>query len=96
MRWGMCVKHSDSQHDVGDRDCKHGDDQVPSLLDGWLFNGWKREGRSPGHQSGWVRPLLQSRQGSHLRGSTHMILCSHRPCMLKDWPWGVRLAVTQC
>ena len=70
MRWGMCVKHSDSQHDDSDRDRKDGDDQVPSLLDGWLFNGWKREGSSPGHQSGCVRPLLQSLQGSHLRGLT--------------------------
>lgn len=34
MRWGMCVKRSDGQHDGGDSDCKDGDDQVPSLLAG--------------------------------------------------------------
>ena len=47
------------------------------LLEGWLFNGWKREGSSPGHQSGCAGPLLHSLQGSHLRWSTHDWLCVH-------------------
>ena len=46
------------------------------LLEGWLFNGWKREGSSPGHQSG-VRGLCYTHCKAPILGGRHMIGSGH-------------------